>query len=94
MKIDTTVDVDFIVPAIPEIYRDPNVFVRFQTMQTDHPARSLVVEIHNNGLVSRAEVELDAYKLGWLQSWKAGNERATDAALFNLLDEEQNKVEE
>ena len=91
MKIDTTVDVDFIVPAIPAIYKDPNVYVRFQTMETDHPARSLVVEIHNNGLVSRAEVELDAYKLGWLQSWKAGNDRATDAALFDMLDEEKAK---
>lgn len=91
MKIDTTVDVDFIVPAIPDIYKDESVFVRFQTMQTDHPARSLVVEIHNNGLVSRAEVELDAYKLGWLQSWKAGNDRASDAALMNLLDEEAAK---
>lgn len=89
MNIDTTVDVDFIVPAIPDIYKDPNVFVRIQTMQTDHPARSLVVEIHNNGSVSRAEVELDAYKLGWVQSWKAGNDRATDAALFNLLREEE-----
>lgn len=88
MNIDTTVDVDFIVPAIPAIYKDPNVFVRFQTMQTDHPTRSLVVEVHNNGLVSRAEVELDAYKLGWVQSWQAGNDRATDQALVNLLDEE------
>lgn len=91
MKVDTTVDVDFIVPALPAVYDGLGVFVRISTMDTDQPGKSLVIEIHNNGVVNRAEVSLDAYKLGWVQSWKAGNERATDVALLNLLREEEEK---
>lgn len=91
MKVDTTVDVDFIVPSIPEYKNQEDIFVRFSTLSPPNEQRTLMVEIHILGRVTRVEVGLDAYRAGWVDSWKAGNDRAVDAELLNLLREEEEK---
>lgn len=90
------VDVDFALPAIPEVYKDPNVFLRIVTgdARLGDGRRSMHVQIHNNGMVSMIEVMLDEYKLMWLKSWEKGNAEQFEAGLQQMIQEETHGISE
>lgn len=83
------VNIDFALPAIPEIYKDDNVFLRIVTGNAGlgDNRQSMHVQIYNNGFVSQIEVMLDEYKLMWLKSWEQQNQKAWDEGLQEIMGE-------
>lgn len=86
-----TVDVDFVVPAIPEVYKDPSVFVRFFTTASGIPGagQSLHVELHSNGRVSLIEILLDEFKGMWLKSDGEARDKLFESDLQELIATEE-----
>lgn len=90
-----TVDVDFVVPAIPVIYKDPSVFARFQTTPSGIPGagQSLHIELHNNGFVSIIEILLDEFKGLWLKSDGEARDKLFNEALSEILEDNHGVAE-